>query len=575
MGFYTQGSISPEGKTFVVSLTGMKKKLLYLFAALSCMTLQAQTPESRHNMELKKYLEIFNDMYLELDNAYVDTLDVGRDIKNAAAYMLEQLDPYTELYTEEDTEDLTQMTTGKYAGIGSVIAFNSKAQRCIIADPYEGMPAAEAGLRPGDVILAQDGVEYGAPEKDKVADYTSHVSKSLRGDAGTEFRLTVQRPGEKDPFTVTLHRRVIALPNVGLSKLLDGSVGYILVNGYTETTGRDVKRAVTELKEQGARGIILDLRDNPGGLLSQAVSVCNMFLPRGKEIVNLRGKGQNESYSTTEEPVDTELPLAVLINFGTASAAEITSGALQDYDRAVIIGQRSYGKGLVQHPRQLSHKAVLKVTSSKYYIPSGRCIQAYSYKDGVPQHLPDSLAKEFRTAAGRVVRDGGGITPDISIPTDSMSAVLAYLDASDQLYEWCSLYRKKHDSVAPAAEFHLTDAEYDDLKAYLKENGFKYETRTKTVFNLLKDVARIDGYADVAGEQIKALEESLAQNYDYDFEHWKPEIRKIAEKRLLGYYYYQRGRHEHAVRDDKTVAEAIRILTSPEDYAKLLHATAK
>ena len=550
----------------------MKKIIFALLAFALCATLSAQTYESRHNMELKKYLDIFTDLYLELDNSYVDTLDVARDIKNAAGYMLEQLDPYTELYTEEDAEDLTQITTGKYAGIGSIISFSKKEQRCIIADPYEGMPAAEAGLLPGDVILAQDGVEYGAPEKDKIGEYNSKVSKSLRGDAGTEFQLTVRRPGQKEPFTVTLHRRTIALPNIGLSKLLKDSVGYVLINSYTETTSRDVRRSVLELKERGAKGIILDLRDNPGGLLSQAVSVCNLFLPRGKEIVTLRGKMQNEVYKTKDEPIDVEIPLAVLINYGSASAAEITSGALQDYDRAVIVGQRSYGKGLVQHPVQLSHNAVLKVTSSKYYIPSGRCIQAYSYKDGVPQHLPDSLAKLFFTESGRAVRDGGGITPDIQVPVDSLPALFAYLESSDELYEWCSRYRAKHETVAAAADFSLTDAEYEDFKTYLQEQKFTYDTRSKTVLELLKQVISADGYDDVAGEQIRSLEEKLAHNFDYDFEKWKPEIKRLVETRLMGYYYYQRGSAEHRLIADKVLDEAVGILTSPVRYKRMLKA---
>ena len=536
------------------------------------MTLSAQTPESRHNMELKKYLDIFTDLYLELDNYYVDTLNISRDIKNAAGYMLEQYDPYTELYTEEEAEDLTQMTTGKYAGIGSIISFNKKEQRCIIAEPYEGMPAAEAGLLPGDIILAQDGVEYGAPEKNKVSDYNGKVSKSLRGDAGTDFKLTVRRPGQKEPFTVTLHRRTIVLPNIGLSKLLNDSVGYVLVNSYTETTSRDVRRSILELKEQGAKGIILDLRDNPGGLLNQAVSVSNLFLPRGKEIVTLRGKNQNDVYRTKDEPIDVDIPLAVLINFGTASAAEITSGSLQDYDRAVIVGQRSYGKGLVQHPVQLSHGAVLKVTSSKYYIPSGRCIQAYSYKDGVPQHLPDSVAKLFFTETGRAVRDGGGITPDIQVPVDSLPALLAYLETSDELYEWCSRYHTKHQTVAPSADFSLTDAEYDDFKTYLQEQKFTYDTRSKTVIDLLKQVIRADGYEDVAGEQVRSLEEKLAHNFDYDFERWKPEIKQLVETRLMGYYYYQRGSAEHRLIGDKVLDEAVSILTSPVRYKDILKA---
>lgn len=548
----------------------MKKTLLLIFVALSGVSLSAQTPESVHNMSLAKYLEIFNAMYTELDGYYVDTLDAERDIKNAAAYMLEQLDPYTELFVGEETEDLDRVTKGKYAGIGSVISYNRKLKRCVISEPYEGMPAAEAGLLPGDVILAQDGVEYGAPEEGKVNDYTARVSKSLRGEAGTEFKLTVQRPGQEKPFTVTLHRRTITLPNVGLAKIIDNSIGYILLDAYSETTVRDVKRAVQELKKQGAKGLILDLRNNPGGLLFQAVEVCNLFLPRGKEIVSLRGKTEEQNYWTMQEPLDEKIPLAVLINSQTASSAEITCGALQDYDRAVIIGQRSYGKGLVQRPMSISRDAVLKVTTSKYYIPSGRCIQAYSYKNGMPQHLPDSLAKMFFTDHGRTVYDGGGITPDINIPTDSISEFLIYLQSSDQLLDWCSKYHAAHKEIPSAAEFQLTDADYAEFKKYMKENGFTYETRTQSVFKLLKDVAQIDGYDKVVGGELKEIEEKLKQNFDHDFEYWESEVRKIVESRIVGYYYYQKGSNEYAIRGDKTVEKAVDILSSPKQYKKIL-----
>ena len=350
----------------------MKKILFTLCAALLCLSAVAQ--QSRHNFETAKQLDIFNSIYKLLDLYYVDTLDAKKNIENAVLYMLDQLDPYTVYYPENETGELRQLTTGKYAGIGAIISYRKDLSRCIINQPYEGMPAAEAGLRRGDVILSIDGKDTGTCTADDPGDFSTSVSEALRGQPGTQFEVRVQRPGRERPMTFKLTRRAITLPSVVLSKVLSDSIGYVRLDSYTENTARDVRRAIVELKQQGATRLVLDLRGNPGGLMDQAVDVVNLFIPRGKEVLSTRGKvaERNATYKTQSEPLDVEIPLVVLVDFGTASSAEITAGALQDYDRAVIVGRRTYGKGLVQETRQLPYDNILKLTTSKDYIPSGR-----------------------------------------------------------------------------------------------------------------------------------------------------------------------------------------------------------
>lgn len=548
----------------------MKKILLMLFAlpAMLC----AQNDDSRHNFEVSKNLEIFNSLYRELDLNFVDTLNAEKNIGNAIAYMLSRLDPYTEYYTEEGSDELRQLTTGKYGGIGSLISVRASERRCIIAEPYEGMPAAEAGLRPGDILLAQDGVDYGLAEKGKEAEYSQRVSASLRGTPGTTFSLTVKRFGVAKPLTFKVTRRVVTQPSVPFHTLLADSIGFIHVDGFNESTYRETREALTDLKKRGARRIVLDLRANPGGLVSQAAALASLFLPKGVEVVSIKGRiaEANDTYRTESAPLDTEIPLLVMVDEGTASSAEILSGALQDYDRAVVVGQRTYGKGLVQAPRTLPYNTVVKLTTAKYYIPSGRCIQAYDYKDGRPQHLPDSLAREFHTAAGRPVRDAGGITPDIVQPIDTLPDIAAYFDASDLLYDFVADFRSRHATIDAPADFRLSDEEYAGFCNFMKSNGFSYDNRSKAMLELLRTMARYEGYADNAKAELDALEQKLNPGLDYEFDYWKDELRQVVERHIVQSYYYQRGAEEYMLRYDKNLRQALGILTDDARFRALL-----
>lgn len=535
--------------------------------------LQAQS--TNHNFEVAKQLDIFNAAYRDLDLYYVDTLDAKKNIENALGYMLEMLDPYTEYYPEEDTETLKQMTTGKYAGIGAVIGFKESESRCIISKPYMGMPAAEAGLRPGDVILAIEGRDIPAcdsKDPDERQKYSTDVSNRLRGEPGTTFELKVRRPGTNKVYLCKITRRQIIRPSVLLATLVADSTGYIRLSQFIEGTSSEVRRALVDLKQKGARSLILDLRDNPGGVLEEAVKTVNLFIPRGREVLSTKGKVKelNQTYKTTIDAQDTDLPLIVLTNERSASSAEITSGALQDYDRALIMGRRTYGKGLVQQSRQLPYKSVIKLTTGKYYIPSGRCVQAYSFKDGQPVHLPDSLSREFRTAAGRIVRDGGGIAPDVELKTDSLPNLLAYLDASDQLFDYCVAYRNAHPSIAAPTDFRLTDAEYADFCAFMKKHDFSYDRQSLRLLGSLRRMARFEGYDTEAAAEFDALEKKLRHNEDYDFKRWEKEIRQVVEAAIIENYYFDAGREEYNLKTDSDVKQAVEMMHKPAEMHKIL-----
>lgn len=553
----------------------MKKLTTLLLATAFILPLAAQ---KSHNFEIAKQLDIFNSLYKELDLYYVDTLQAEKTIGDAILYMLNRLDPYTEFYTEERTKDLRQMTTGKYAGIGSPIIYRKKPDRCVFSNPYEGMPAAAAGVRTGDIILAIDGKDVGTCGEKDAGDYSSEVSTALRGEPGTTFELKVKRPGTSRPLTFRLTRRTIEQPSVAFTKILSDSIGYVLLSGYTENTSRDLRRTLVEMKKQGVSRLVLDLRGNPGGLMREAINVVNFFIPRGKEVLSTKGKikESNIVYRTTVEPLDTKMPVVVLVDYGTASSAEITSGALQDYDRAVIVGRRTYGKGLVQEPHELPYKTVLKLTTSKYFIPSGRCVQAYDFKnrnaDGQPRHLPDSLAKDFATAAGRLVRDGGGITPDVTVELDSLPNLITYLEHSDALFDFCVDYRNSHPSIKDPTSFRLTDKEYEAFKKYVKESDFTYDRRSQHALSILREIAHSEGYAEEAKAEFDALEEKLSHNMDYDLTRWEKEIRELIEMSIVSNYYYDRGVVEYSLAADKDLEEALSILRDDRRYRKLLNA---
>ena len=551
----------------------MKKIVLALFTACAMLPASAQ---SEHNFEAAKNLDIFNALYKELDLYYVDTLDAQKLVRAAIDGMLDELDPYTEFYSAKTREDLKQMATGKYAGIGAIIQYNKKTDRCVIGDPFEGMPAAEAGLRAGDVILSIDGKDTGERGDRDAGDYSQSVSDALRGEPGSSFEIRVQRPGTAEPLTLTLVRRTIAVPAITYYGMVDAATGYILLSEYTENCARNVRRAVVDLKQQGMTRLILDLRNNGGGLMDEAVKLVNLFLPKGKEVLHTRGKIEqmNQTYKTTEDPLDLEMPLVVLVNGSTASAAEITSGALQDYDRAVIMGNRTYGKGLVQQPRELPYGTQMKLTTSKYFIPSGRCVQAYDFKnrneDGSPKHLPYCLCHEFRTAAGRVVRDGGGITPDVAVPADTLSGIASYLLYSDALFDYCNDYRNSHDTLATPERFRLTDEEYGRFKAFVEQSDFTYDRETKSLLARLKKAARLEGTADSAQAEFQALEAKLSPNLSADLDRHKNEITRIVSTELIRRYYYAAGVAQYYMQDDKVVARAVELLNQPDEMRRLL-----
>lgn len=532
--------------------------------------------QADHNFEISKNLDIFNSAYRELELYYVDSLNAKKNIETALVYMLNQFDPYTEYYADDNLSELKQITTGKYGGIGALIQYRPSLKRCVVAEPYAHTPAAEAGLHAGDVLLSIDGRDYGDCDGTNTAAYSNEVSGSLRGDLGTTFELRVRRHGFAEPLAFRITRRTISLPSVQLDTVLQDSVGYICLSSYNENTAHELKLALARVKQLGAKRLILDLRGNPGGLLDQAVKVVGMFVPRGKEVVRLKGKIKRENtvYHTEDAPLDTQIPLVVLVDFNTASSAEITSGALQDYDRAVIVGRNTYGKGLVQEARQLPYGAILKLTTSKYYIPSGRCIQAYRYQNGMPVHLSDSVSAEFHTAAGRSVRDGGGIRPDVEVKLDSLPLLISYLEVSDALMDFCSDYQLHHPTIASPDTFSLSAEEYCEFRQFLKDHGFTYDSQSRTALQTLRRIADMEGYTEVASEAFAALEDKLSKNEDFDFTRWESDIRQVVEGALLSRYYYQRGTQVYALRADKDLSEALRLICDDARYRSILAAPA-
>ncbi len=549
--------------------------MLVVIMVVQSAAVMVRAQSVNHNFEVSKNLDIFNALYRDLDLYYVDTLDAQKNIDNAANYMLEMLDPYTEYFAEQNTSELKQLTTGRYAGIGAVTSFRPELQRSIIVKPMAGQPAAQAGLLPGDVILAIDGKSLDpctSKDVDEQSRYATDVSSRLRGEPGTTFDLKVRRPSNGKLYTFRITRRNIVQPSVKLATIVSDSVGYIRLSQFIEGTANEVRRALVDIKQRGARSLILDLRDNPGGVLEEAVKTVNLFVSRGREVVTTRGKvkEQNHTYKTQLDAQDTDLPIVVLTDGGSASASEITSGALQDYDRAVIMGRRTYGKGLVQQSRELPYKSILKLTTAKYYIPSGRCVQAYKFKDGLPVHLPDSLSREFRTANGRIVRDGGGITPDVVLKTDSLPHLMTYLQNSNQLFDYCVSYRSSHPTIAPARDFRLTDEEYTAFCQYMKDHKFAYDSYTLRALDKLREWARFEGYDKASLSEMDVLEKKLKSSDDQLFERWKPAILHVVEGAIVESYYYDAGHQEYDLRDDTDVRHAIEMLHNPKQMHKIL-----
>lgn len=553
------------------------KRTLKLIILAAWLVLPA-TAQKNHNFEVSKNLEIFNNLFKQLDLYYVDTLESDKLVKTATGSMLNTLDPYTEYYPDDERDDLKQMLTGKYAGIGSLIHYSKNEDRCIISEPFENMPAAEGGLKAGDVILSIAGKEFGPKGSQNTNEFTESVSNALRGEPGTSFIVKIQRPGEDKPREIKLTRRAIKTPPISYYGMIAENTGYIYLSSFPEGAATDVRRAVIDLKQKGAKQLVLDLRNNGGGSMQEAIDLVNLFIGKGKTVVELKGKikSANETYKTQREALDPDIPLAVLVNGNTASSSEITAGTLQDYDRAVVIGTRTYGKGLVQQTRPLPYDGVLKLTTSRYYIPSGRCIQAIDYShraaNGAVNRIPDSLTNVFHTAAGRPVRDGGGIMPDSVVKVDSVANIVLYLNpgmiTSDVLFNFVTEYTHRHATIDPPEKFDISDEEYENFKRYAKEHNFTYDRQSVKLLDNLKKVAKFEGY-DVA-EDIKALEAKLTHNEDYDFEHWKPEIKKLLNNEIMLRYYYRRGLIRNSLNNDKTLDTALAVLNNPQEYRKML-----
>ena len=523
------------------------------------------------NFQIAKNLDIFNSIVKELDMFYVDTIDPNKTIREGIDNMLYSLDPYTVYYPENDQDELEMMVKGSYGGIGSLIRYNPKSKYTVIAEPYEGMPAAESGLKAGDLLLEIDGKDLKG---------NSDVSTLLRGQVGTSFKLKVQRPGVKEPLESNIVRRSTQMPTIPYYGVMDSQVGYINLSSFSGNPSKDFKKAFLDLKKQGITSLVIDLRNNGGGLLDQAVEIVNMFVPRGKTIVTTKGKIKQASntYKTLREPLDTDIPIAVLVNSGTASSSEILSGSLQDLDRAVIVGNRTYGKGLVQVPRSLPYGGNLKITTSKYYIPSGRCVQAIDYahrnEDGSVARIPDSLTTVFHTAAGREVRDGGGVSPDIEVKQERLPNILFYLVRDNLIFDYATDYCLKHPAIASAKEFELTDADYEEFKNKVKGADFKYDQQSEKILNTLKEAAEFEGYMKDASDEFKTLENKLKHNLDRDLDYFSKDIKKMIAEEIIKRYYYQEGAIIQQLKDDKDLDEAVKVLTNPERYQQILSVTA-
>lgn len=518
--------------------------------------------------EWSKNLDIFHSLLRELELYYVDETDPAKLVKTGIDQIMKSLDPYTVYVPESRIEDIQLMTTGEYGGVGALIGQDSLG--VYITDPYDGSPAQKAGLRAGDRIVKIDDRSVEGKSSDE-------ISPLMKGNIGTPVRITVERPLVKDAITFDLIREKIRFENVPyFAKLSDGT-GYIRLSGFTEGASREVKQALLSLKDQGINGVVLDLRNNPGGLLIEAVDIMNLFVPKGQEIVSTRGKSKmwEAKYNCRNQPVDTLIPIAVLVNSGSASASEIIAGAMQDLDRGVIVGQRTFGKGLVQTTRDLSYNAKIKLTTAKYYIPSGRCIQALDYTnrkpDGSVGHVPDSLVSEFRTKTGRIVRDGGGIVPDIQVDQQLLSGMTTNLIYQNKIFDFATRYRNTRDSVNPPASFALSEADFQDFRTYLINEKFTYETASEDALDKLIQAAKKEKYYDQSQAVMEELKTKLSHNLEKDMQLFRTEISAMLSDEIISRYYFQKGRIEYMLRDDKGLDSARTVLASTEGYRKKLN----
>lgn len=546
-------------------------KNIFLFSILISVLSLSGHSQNENNFEISKNLEIFISMYNELNKNYVDEVNPGELMVTGMESMLNTLDPYTVYIPESKIEDVRMITTGQYGGIGSLI--HKKNSYVIISEPYEGYPAQKSGLKAGDRVLSING-------KDMVGKASEEVSDFLKGEPGTTVDIVVERDGEAKPLKFEVQRENITIDDIPYYGMLNDHIGYIRLSGFTKQAGNKVKDAFIDLKNNNKlEGIILDLRNNGGGLLGEAVNVTNIFVDKGQLVVSTKGrlKEKNQDHYTRYNGIDTEIPLAVLINAHSASASEIVAGAIQDMDRGVVIGQRSFGKGLVQNVLPLSYNSQLKVTVAKYYIPSGRCIQAIDYsmkdEDGYFTKIPDSLVNEFKTLNGRLVYDGGGIEPDIDLSPYKYSHILRSLVSKHLIFDYATKFEREHPEIAPAEEFEISNEIYNDFVAFLSDKDYDYTTAGEKKLNEMKEALKAESYFDDLEQQFMQLETALMHNKEEDLVTFRDEISKQLKIEIVSRYYYQKGKIRASLRNDPEIKEAIDIIDDPVTYQSILDGT--
>ncbi|NCB06691.1 MAG: S41 family peptidase [Bacteroidia bacterium] len=520
--------------------------------------------QDEKNFEVAKNLDIYHTLFRELNMFYVDEINPNKLVKTSIDEMLMSLDPYTNYISEDQMEDFRFMTTGEYAGIGALIS--KQNDKILIAEPYEGFPAQKFGLKAGDILLEVEG-------KNTATMTTEDVSSLLKGPANKPVKIKAQRPGDKKPFEVDVIREKITIPAVPYFGMIDNTTAYIRLSNFTADCSKEVKDAFVELKKNKPESLILDLRSNPGGLLMESVKIVNMFVPKGSEIVSTRGKVKqwDKVYTATENPLDTLINIAVLTNSNSASASEIVAGAIQDLDRGIVVGTRTFGKGLVQTTRDLSYNTKLKVTTAKYYIPSGRCIQALDYthrnEDGSVGVVPDSLISEFTTKKGRKVYDGGGVVPDIKIDPDQLSNLSIELVTRFLVFDFATKFSNENQTIASPEEFKVTDDIYHQFSSFVKENKFEYESQSKEMLDELIKSAKEEKYFGLAEAEFEALKSKLEPNLEKDLKQFSEEIKELLEDEIVSRYYYQKGAIRAAINEDKGILKAMEALQSSTAYA--------
>ncbi len=545
----------------------MKKKKLFivtLSVIISGIVLLSFNSD-RKNFQIAKNLDIYYTLFRELNTFYVDEINPNKLVKSSIDQMLNSLDPYTNYISEDQIEDFRFMTTGEYAGIGALIG--KQNNKIVISEPYEGFPAQKNGLKAGDIFIEVEG-------KATKEMTTEDVSNLLKGPANKPVKLKMQRPGQKKPFEVEVVREKISIKPVPYHGMIDENTAYIRLSNFTQNCSSDVKDAFLALKSKHKpKALILDLRSNPGGLLIEAVRIMNLFVPKGEEIVSTKGKVKewDKTYKATAAPIDTTIKIAVLVNSNSASASEIIAGAMQDLDRGLVVGTRTFGKGLVQTTRDLSYNTKLKVTTAKYYTPSGRCIQVLDYshrkEDGSVGTIPDTLISKFETSKGRLVYDGGGVVPDIKIEVEKLSSLTIALVTKFLVFDFATDYASRVESITKPEDFEITDDIYAQFKTFVKEDDFSYESRTIKEFEKLMKSAKKEKYFDFAEGEFDDLKQKLQPDLDKDLEKFKPEIKEMLVDEIVSRYYYQKGAIRAAIDEDKGVMKALKILSDDEALA--------